>query len=203
MKLAVTIPQTDASRTITFTATIKVDDKHIDSTVTKTATVDAKKAEITILQTIQFGTNYNSQKVGSYTATWSVTCDNNTWNVANFNNNNNGWNYIKCGNKTSASKATLSTASAISGQVTSIVVTIDAITTSKVNAIYLEVANDADFNNIMETVNVTAAKGDLTFAISNNAQAQNLYYRITFDCAKGTSNGLVQVSKIVVNGYAA
>ncbi len=41
----------------------------------------------------------NSKEISAYTETWSVTLENFTWTIENFNNNKNAWAYIKCGRK--------------------------------------------------------------------------------------------------------
>lgn len=45
----------------------------------------------------------NSEEISSYTATWTVTLDNFTWTIENFNNNKNQWAYVKCGRKNAES----------------------------------------------------------------------------------------------------
>lgn len=137
----------------------------------------------------------NSKEISAYTETWSVTLENFTWTIENFNNNKNAWAYIKCGRNNNASVAHISTADAMDKAIGSIVVTIDQMTVSKVNSISLTVASDKDFNNVVEKMDAeTIAKGDLTFKVSKTAA--NLYYKLTFDCQAGSSNGLIQISKV-------
>lgn len=136
----------------------------------------------------------NEKEISSYTATWTVTIGNDVWTIANFNNNKNEWAYIKCGRKDNASVASI-TSPAIDKAIENIIVTIDAITASKINTIYLEVATDANFSNVIEKVNAPAIeKGDITFKTTK--ATENCYYKLTFDCAAGTANGLVTVSKV-------
>ena len=149
------------------------------------------------LYTVLFGSQYNSGEITSYTATWTVKISNatdKTVTIANFNNNKNGWSYIKCGRKNNASVATITTTAAVSEPLEKVVLTIDALTVSKVNSIKLLTSTTNNFTNPLETVDCTPAKGDITFNITK--QEANLYYQLKFDCASGTSNGLVQVSKI-------
>ena len=136
-----------------------------------------------------------SKNVGSYTETWEQSRNGYKWSIANFNNNNGGWTYIKCGRKNNASVANISTTFSIPWAVASVTVTVDAVTTSKVNSAYLQVATDASFSNIVETVNVTIAKGDLAYNITN--PGANYYYRLVYDCASHSSNGIIQISKVV------
>lgn len=135
-----------------------------------------------------------TNNVSSYEKTWKQTCGNYTWDMVNFNNNNGSWDYVKCGRKNYTSVASINTTFSIPWDVSSVVVTIDAVTTSKVNSTYLVVASDASFSNIIETVNVSIAKGDLTYTIEN--PGANYYYKLVYDCASG-SNGLIQISKVV------
>ena len=150
------------------------------------------------LYTVLFGSQYNSGKISGYTDTWTVkisnSTDDKTVTIVNFNNNNNGWSYIKCGRKNNASVATITTTDAVNVPLEKVVLTIDALTVSKVNSIKLLTSTTNNFTNPLETVDCTPAKGDITFNITK--QETNLYYQLTFDCASGTSNGLVQVSKI-------
>lgn len=143
--------------------------------------------------TCLFGTNYNSDKIGSYSNNWTATNNGFTWNIVNFNNNNNGWSYVKCGTKT-ASVATITTANAISEKITKIEVVIDAITVSNVNSITLKTSDLKDFSNLIETQKITPAKG--TLSVTLESPAENLYYQISFDC-KAASNGIVQISKVM------
>lgn len=137
----------------------------------------------------------NSEKISAYTKTWTATLDGFTWTIENFNNNNNGWAYIKCGRKGNESVASISTETAVDEALGTVVVTIDAITADNVNGISLTVASDKDFNNVVETVNAeTLAKGDMTFNVTKSAA--NNYYKLTFDCKSGTANGIIQVSKV-------
>lgn len=140
--------------------------------------------------------NSANNSVSAYTKTWTATSGSDSWTITNFNNNswNNSWTYIKCGNKTSASVASIASPQ-IDKAIGSVVVTIDKVTASSVNSIKLVVASDADFTTEVETVTASSiAKGDMTFTTTK--AAANYYYKLVFDCAKGSSNGLVQVSKV-------
>ena len=141
--------------------------------------------------------NGNSKSVQTYTDTWTATLDNFTWTIKNFNNNQNKWKYIKCGSNKSASVAYIETAQ-IDKAISSVVVTIDAITASMVNSISLIVASDAAFTNVVETIDAKElTMGDMVFGVTNTGA--NLYYQLKFDCQKASKNGSVQVSKVVYN----
>ena len=136
-----------------------------------------------------------TQGISAYDKSWEHTCNGKTWSIANFNNNNKGWTYIKCGSKNGASVASIATKFPIEAAVKSVKVTVDAVTASAVNSTYLQVATDDAFSNIVETVNVTIKQGEVAYNITN-PQA-NCYYKLVYDCAKASKNGPVQISKVV------
>lgn len=134
-------------------------------------------------------------KVNSYTVTWQATIDDFVWSIANFNNYNNDWEYIKAGKNGTALVATISTDAAIDRAITKVAVTVDAVTVSKINSTFLEVSSDKDFSENVQKVTLDAAKGEMVYTVLNPAKA--LYYRLTYDCAAGSTNGLIQISKVV------
>lgn len=144
--------------------------------------------------TLQFGKTYNSEGISSYAKSWTVTCDGFTWDMVNWNNNQNGWTYVKAGSNKNASVATITTKTTMPEAISTVTMTIDAITATYVNSIKLEVLS-ADGNTVKETITGTKVKGDCVFKITN--PQQDCKYKITVDCKKGSSNGFVQVSKVV------
>lgn len=156
----------------------------------KVTTGDVESVEYELL----FGTEYNSAKISSYTATWTATNNGFTCTLANWNNNNNGWSYVKAGSKNFASVATITTKDAMPEALTTVTMTIDAVTAAKINSLKLYVSTDVNFTT-KDTYTVTAAKGDVVFNIST--PVANAYYKIEVDCAQGTSNGLITVSKVI------
>lgn len=150
-----------------------------------------------VYKTISFAADNNTrgEEVGSYTKTWESTTNGFTVSIANFNNNKwDKWNYIKCGRKDNASVATITTKAAIDKAITKVVVTIDGVTADKVNSATLTVASDAEFTKDVQTITVTAAKGELPYVVTT--PAENMYYKLTYDCKSSTKNGFVQISKI-------
>ena len=151
--------------------------------------------------TCLFGKNYNSQGISSYSNNWTVTnkSDNFTWNMVNWNNNNNGWDYVKCGHKSNAYIATITTSEAIPQKISKITVTIGAIMDVKyVNSISILTSETSDFTTPIETVAIDKIEaGDKVFTLTK--PNTNLYYQFKVDCNKtGTSkSGIVQVNKIV------
>ena len=135
-----------------------------------------------------------SKTVSGYTATWKATIGEDVWTIENFNTNMwKNWEYIKCGRNKVASIASI-TSPAIDQPISNIVLTIDKITKNKVNSIKLLVATDADCKNVTEELSAKIEDGDLIFKPTKSAA--NNYYKFIFDCQAGTSNGLIQVSKI-------
>lgn len=159
--------------------------------------VETKKVgekQETVVATTTFSKDNNSGPISSYTDTWKVTCDGLVWSVENFNNNNNGWNYVRAGSKKFASVAALSTDAAMADAITKVVVTLNKADASKVNSFKLIVASDADFTNVVEEVELTIADGENTFALTN--PTANCYYKLVIDCKQGTANGFVELAKV-------
>ena len=129
--------------------------------------------------------------MNSYTETYNATRDGFTWTLANWNNYNNGWAYVKAGSKKAASVATITTMTTMPEAISTVTMTIDAITANNVNSIKLEVL---DGSMVKETITGKVAKGDCVFIITT--PQNNCKYKISVDCKKA-SNGSVQVSKVV------
>lgn len=167
-----------------------------------------------LLYDLKFGKEYNADlqlypKNNAYTGTFTYSLtDTETFSVSYFNNNNNGWDFIKCGRKSVESTGYITTDFMVGSQVTSVELTIPAWTADKVNAIMLQTsasANAADED--WTTVATHGATYDneeaQTVTLSAPAPAPNLYYRIAFDCAAGSANGLVSLSEVKYYGEGA
>lgn len=152
------------------------------------------KAEEEVYKTLTFTSTTMQTNVSSYTSTWKTICNGDTWNIVNANNNNRAWTYIKMGRKNNASVGSISTTFAIDKEITKVVMTVDAVTTAKINSLKLYVASDANFSNVLSTVTATAATGTVTFTVPS--PVANAYYKLEADCASGTSNGLITISKV-------
>ncbi len=157
--------------------------------------VKAEDAE-TAFSTLTFSSKTNSKGVSGYTTSWTCTANNETvFSVTNFNNNNNSWTYVKCGRNGNASVASIATVAALDKAVAKVAVTFDKVNATNVNSIKLVAASDAEFTNLVETVQLNDVSiGDKEFSLSK--PAPNLYYKIIFDCASGSANGFVQISKV-------
>jgi sulfur carrier protein ThiS len=192
--VTVTAAANELEEVVTGNITIKVGD--LEETVVK-ATLAAKPAageEAEKTYTLKFGPSYNSKGQSSYSNSWYATCDGFIWDIVNANNNNNGWSYVKMGSKNAAYVGEITTRTAMQETIKTVTMTVDAVTASKINSIKLYVANNNSFTNA-EVISVTPAKGDLTFNIQN--PTANCYYKIKVDCQKATSNGPIQISKVV------
>lgn len=151
-------------------------------------------AEESIYKTALFGLNYNSKGVSSYTDTWTATTNGFTVSLSNFNNNNNDWEYVKCGRKNNASVGSITTTSTIDKAITKVVVTVDAFTLGKINSFKLYVASNNSFTTNLQTISLNITQGKNVFVIPT--PSENLFYKVEADCASGSSNGLVTISKI-------
>ena len=145
-----------------------------------------------VYSTCLFGSSYNSQSIGSYTATWTASNGGFTWTIVNGNNNNNAWSYVKFGRKNVTSVGEIRTETSYDQAITKVDLAIDAITADKINSIKLYTSTDED--TWTEVSSFTKATGTQTATIAS--PATGLYYKIEFDCAAGSSNGLISVSKI-------
>lgn len=152
-------------------------------------------AEETLYKTLTFSKETNGKSISSYTETWTATIDEFTWSIANFNNNKNGWQYIKCGRKDNPSIASITNTTAFDQPVSRVAVTIDKVTTANVNSIKLIVhAGDVSSEATETIVAPEIKKGTLEFDIAHPDAANVL--QLVFDCKGGSANGIVQVSKV-------
>lgn len=141
--------------------------------------------------------NKATNGIGAYDKTWTAKIGKDTWSIVNFNNNNwkDNWKWIKCGGKKAAFVGTINTDFAIDEAISSVVVNIDRITTASVNSIKLEVTSDKEGKKVLETVNLEKiTTGDAVFTIKT--PKENCYYKLLFDCDKGSRNGLITVVKV-------
>ena len=140
--------------------------------------------------------NSGSNGISSYTETWTAKKDGLTWSITNFNNNNwNNWSVIKCGRKNYASVGTIKTDTKITEAISTVTVVVDAATVSKVNSFKLYVATDNSYSTNLQTISVDIAVGNNVFSVPT--PTADCYYKLEVDCASGSSNGLVTISKIV------
>lgn len=147
----------------------------------------------TVYKTALFGSSYNSKGVSSYTGvSFSSTNDGFTVDVVNANNNNNAWSVIKIGGKNGAYTGTITTNAAIDKAITKVDLTIDAITAKNVTSITLKTSSDG--TSWSDAGTFTKETGTKTVTLSS--PTSNLYYKIEAVCTKGSSNGLLTISKV-------
>lgn len=158
-------------------------------------------AQETAYKTLSFpDDNKNNNHAGAYTETWTAKIGDFSWKITNFNNNswNNNWTYIKAGRQKVASVAKIDNTTPFDKAIGKIVVEVkDDVDAGLVNSICLQVASDAGFSNVIETVELKSYKmTDFVFNVS--APQANLYYRLKFDLKKGDKkkNGFLQVNKV-------
>lgn len=154
----------------------------------------------TVYKTLSFPDNDQAKnKVSSYASSWTAKIGSDSWSIVNFNNSNwNKWAWIRCGSKKAASTATITNSTAFDQPITKVVVNASVIKeVAKIETIKLETSKEANFASISETVTLdlkTLKSGDLTFELKT--PIENGYYKLTFDCAKTSSNGIIQVDKV-------
>ena len=142
---------------------------------------------------IQFGTAYNDKSVQNYTTTWTATKDGKTWTLVNFNNNQNGWNSVKCGRKDYTSVASI-TSPAINAAVKSYVISLTAV--SNVNTAKLAIMNGE--NLVGDSIDITEkfVAGEVVVPVEGQ---KGYSYVLTIDNKSG-KNGSVEISKILLAG---
>lgn len=144
--------------------------------------------------------NKENNKTQVYTGTWIAKIGDFSWKIANFSNYNWGWTHIRAGRKDNPSVATIDNTTPFDKAIGKIVVDVlQDVDAGLVNSICLQVASDAGFSNVIETVELKSyKKTDFVFNVS--APQANLYYRLKFDLKKGSTkskkNGFVQINKV-------
>lgn len=186
---------TEGKQTITVTVG--------EETVTYEINVRAAGGEAPKTYTLQFGTKYNSGEIQNYTSTWSATCEEFTWDMVNWNNNRNGWTYVKAGPKGNTNAhAMISTNSAMPEAISKISITIDKVENGSITSIVLKSSSTNDFKagTVIETKS-SVGKGEVVFEISS--PQNGLYYQLDFTLnnttpnSKKGKNGVATVSKVV------
>lgn len=182
--------KTDITESLSFIAT------YVNKVEATFVSNDTKLAKV---YDVAFNGTNNQEPVGSYTKTWTNISDGITYEVANFNNNKNGWAHVKCGSKNAASVASIANKTALPEAIGKASLTIDSMTKSAVNSIKLIVSSDAAFGetSIIETHALDISKNiseKVDVTIEN--PTANAFYKWVFDCKKASSNGVIQVSAL-------
>lgn len=165
--------------------------------------------------TLTFDYQKNSKAVSGYLATTTFSVEDNvmTFNMAAFNNNNNGggqtnsaggaqiWEFVRCGRKNNASVATITTGSAASSVINSVVINAKknkSGANDKATTAELLVADNADFTGAhsytFDVNSLTSDNADITVPVT--VAAANMYYQIKIDMPSNTNNGWLQINKV-------
>lgn len=136
----------------------------------------------------------NSGPISSYTDNWFATCNGIKFNISNFNNNKNGWSFIKCGRKGNASVASIATDAAFTDAITKITIDFDKV--SSVNSAKIIVASDAAFSKDLQEIDFTSALKAGKVDVSITTPTANCFYKIVFDCASASGNGPVVIKSV-------
>lgn len=172
--------------------------------VVTTTFAGTAKAEDVVYKTALFGSAYNSGTFVDYTSSWGATNGDFKVSLVNFANGEYAilgfllpqqWsNYVACGRSNAASTANLTTAAPIDKPITKVSVNISQLSNARqVNSITLQTS--ADYDTWTDAGTFTKATGTQTVEIPADKQAANLFYRIVFDCARGTE-GNVRVTRV-------
>ncbi|HBM70546.1 MAG TPA: hypothetical protein DD377_04185 [Firmicutes bacterium] len=146
---------------------------------------------------VQFGKSYNSKGISGYTNSWSVNCNGIKYNLENWNNNNNEWDYVKAGSKSSDSVATFSTTATFANPIENIVFTFDTWNTSNVSSTTLYTATDSSFKENLNSKSLSFKQGNNTVEIDNSTS--DLFYKLEISIKKTSSNGPIKLSKVIFN----
>lgn len=183
--------ETDITDSLSFAAT------YVNKVEATFVSNDTKEAKV---YNVAFNSTNNQQPVGSYTKKWTNISDGITYELANFNNNNNkDWSYVKCGRKDYASVASIANKTALPEAIGKASLTIDSMAKTNVNSIKLIVSSDAAFGetSIIETHALDISKnitGKVDVTIEN--PTANAFYKWVFDCKSSTKNGFIVVSAL-------
>ena len=128
-------------------------------------------------------------KVSSYSSSFTgQDVNGQTWTFSGFNNNNNGWAYIKCSSKNAVTTAVISTP-LMAAKVNAFVLTVDK--TSGIDSAKIEVLQSD--STVLASDSVTLKQGTDSFVVSG---VSNAFYRLTIYNKKTGSNGATQISAI-------
>ncbi len=140
--------------------------------------------------------NKDNNKVNNYTSEWEAKIGEDTYKIANASNFRwTNWTYIKFGNITGDSIGSIITP-IFAESVSSVTLTIDAVTTKYVNSINISTAdsNSASKWQWSDPIEFTIQKGETT--VNLPVPLKNKSYKIEFDCKESNKNGMITLSKV-------
>lgn len=161
--------------------------------------------------TLTFSTSNTAQtSVSSYTDTWTTTVDGYGYSITGFNNNKNGWDYVKCGRKTNASVASIVNTVAFSASIDEIILSAKSNTATNpgVNSAKIYVLDNAEDANADAVATydftddfnaLTNSQADVKVALTS--PVANRYYKIVIDMPSTYSgNGQYWLYSVKYNG---
>lgn len=219
-KGTVTVEEGKLGDKLTVTATpkegykvssVKVNDQALtvaeDNTAEFTAELNNKvvvefvseSAPVAKVYTVSF-VKANNEPVNGYNFTWKNTSDNLKFTIANGNNFDGAWDYVRFGTKKGDSTGTITTDSPFAEAIAESTITIDKVNDASINSIKLLVSTSDKFTDDTTTsYDVKVAEGKQTTKIKT--PVANAFYRYVIDCKKA-SNGSIQISKITFTTVA-
>lgn len=193
-------------------SSIKVNDQALtvaeDNTAEFTAELNNKvvvefvseSAPVAKVYTVSF-VKANNEPVNGYNFTWKNTSDNLKFTIANGNNFDGAWDYVRFGTKKGDSTGTITTDSPFAEAIAESAITIDKVTIASIDSIKLLVSTSENFTDDTTTsYNVNVAEGEQTTKITT--PVANAYYRYVIDCKIASKNGPIQISKITFTTVA-
>lgn len=192
-------------------SSIKVNDQALtvadDNTAEFTAELNNKvvvefvseSAPVAKVYTVSF-VKANNEAVNGYNFTWKNTSDNLKFTIANGNNFDGAWDYVRFGTKKGDSTGTITTDSPFAEAIAESAITIDKVTIASIDSIKLLVSTSADFKTNTTSYNVNVAEGEQTTKITT--PVANAYYKYEINCKKASKNGPIQISKITFTTVA-
>ena len=155
----------------------------------------------TVFKTLSFpdeNKDIKEYNVQNYTSTWKAKIGDDTWTITNFNNNNWNWNSIKCGSRLDKSTASIATDTDLGAAITKVVVKYGKVGNVKnIKACYLQVASDANFQNIIArktTTQLTTKTTETVFIITEPAVGR--YFKVVYELTKASNNGFVEIKNV-------
>lgn len=219
-KGTVTVEEGKVGDKLTVTATpkegykvssIKVNDQALtvaeDNTAEFTAELNNKvvvefvseSAPVAKVYTVSF-VKANNERVNGYNFTWKNTSDNLKFTIANGNNFDGAWDYVRFGTRKGVSTGTITTDSPFAEAIAESAITIDKVTIASIDSIKLFVSTSADFKTNTTSYNVNVAEGKQITKITT--PVANAYYKYEIKCKKASNNGIIQISKITFTTVA-
>lgn len=111
-------------------------------------------AEDIVYKTLDFA-KVKMQKCNTYSAKWTATNGEDSWELDKFSNYNLTWKYVKCGTKKSASFPSIVNKQPYEKAVSKIEITVDEINPNIVKSAQILVSSDSNFNKDIQKVYFT------------------------------------------------